>query len=385
MNTPAARPGSLTEIGFPELLKQCFDGGWSGNLVVRSDDIEKSVSFQDGRLVFARSNNPNDRLGEFLLRRGLITLRQYLESSRQIAPGRRQGAILCEMGAISADDLFLYVKEQVSEIIASLFQWRAGHFELHPGVGGQLEAIVLSIPMEDVILQGIRRVTDWPRVWRGIGGSVDGRFARTPAGSHLGYRVALTQDEAHVLSLVGPKLDLGRVLELSFSEDFDTCRILWALLLVGAISHVDASTVTEAGVEDYELADLVEVYAEVFRLIHGFANERLGDVVDHLMDRVVATVSTRHGDALQGVHMRNQGRVEYEQLLANLGNRDAGSRRAEAVAALNSLLRELMALAAREFGIEELGLLYQQLAALSRRDPRLARIEVPGVPRGQSS
>ena len=40
------------------------------------------------------------------------------------------GSILCEMGAISADDLFTYVKEQVTEIICSLFEWRGGRFEV---------------------------------------------------------------------------------------------------------------------------------------------------------------------------------------------------------------------------------------------------------------
>ena len=47
-----------------------------------------------GRVVYARSSDPDERLGEDLLLRGKITVRQYLEASRLIAPGRRLGTIL---------------------------------------------------------------------------------------------------------------------------------------------------------------------------------------------------------------------------------------------------------------------------------------------------
>ena len=38
------------------------------------------------------------------------------------------------------------------------------------------ERIVLAIPIEDVILNGIRRVRDWSRIWKGIGASVEAVF-----------------------------------------------------------------------------------------------------------------------------------------------------------------------------------------------------------------
>src|SRR5204863_6058548 len=106
--------------------------GFGGTLAVWHAGVVKTVDFQRGRVVFARSNNPDDRLGEFLLRKGVVSLRQYLESSRLIGPGKRQGAVLCELGAISTAELVRHVTEQVTEILYSLFTWTAGEYELRP-------------------------------------------------------------------------------------------------------------------------------------------------------------------------------------------------------------------------------------------------------------
>ena len=51
------------------------------------------------------SSDPDERLGEDLLLRGKITVRQYLEASQLIRPGRRLGTILVELGALEAEDL----------------------------------------------------------------------------------------------------------------------------------------------------------------------------------------------------------------------------------------------------------------------------------------
>ena len=73
--------GSLDDFGYPELLKRLHDERATATLKLSHDGVEKSVHFSEGELIFARSNNPNDRLGEFLLSRGVINLKQYLESS----------------------------------------------------------------------------------------------------------------------------------------------------------------------------------------------------------------------------------------------------------------------------------------------------------------
>src|SRR5512142_781947 len=99
------RRGSIEETRVPELLKSVLGSGETGVLTFRRGDLTKSVHLHMGRVVYARSSDPDERLGEDLLLRGKISVRQYLEASQLIAPGRRLGTILVERGALEPEDL----------------------------------------------------------------------------------------------------------------------------------------------------------------------------------------------------------------------------------------------------------------------------------------
>jgi hypothetical protein len=96
--------GSIEETSVPELMRSVFGSGETGVLTFRRADVTKSVYLHMGRVVYAKSSDPSERLGEDLLLRGKITVRQYLEASKLIRPGRRLGAILLELGALEAED-----------------------------------------------------------------------------------------------------------------------------------------------------------------------------------------------------------------------------------------------------------------------------------------
>ena len=152
---------SFEQVSFPELIMRLHDEGVTGVLSVKRERVEKSVYFEQGRLVFARSSNPDDRLGEILLRQGVISVAQYRESSARIAPGRRQGAILCEMEAIAAEELVRHVTDQVIHILHSLFLWPRAECEIRLGELDPGDRVMLSIAIEDVVLGGIRQAADW--------------------------------------------------------------------------------------------------------------------------------------------------------------------------------------------------------------------------------
>src|SRR5204863_7495086 len=86
----AHRRGRLADVGYAELIKSLCDQAATARLVVTRGDITKVTYVHAGRLVFARSSDANDRLGEFLLRRGTIQVGHYLDSARRIGANRRQ-------------------------------------------------------------------------------------------------------------------------------------------------------------------------------------------------------------------------------------------------------------------------------------------------------
>src|SRR5260370_22286765 len=97
--------GSPVRRDLAEIVHALYLECWAGQLVLSNGGIGKNLTFQDGRMVFASSSSVNDRLGELLLRRGRIGLRQYVESGAAIAPGKRLGQVLVEQGVLTPKDL----------------------------------------------------------------------------------------------------------------------------------------------------------------------------------------------------------------------------------------------------------------------------------------
>ena len=88
---PAAARGTLDQVDVPAILRALVRADKTGPLRFTRGRITKTVYLSGGRLIFATSTDPDDRLGEMLLRKGLISYRDLEESVQAIRQGKRQG------------------------------------------------------------------------------------------------------------------------------------------------------------------------------------------------------------------------------------------------------------------------------------------------------
>src|SRR5215510_8231316 len=161
--------GQIETSSVPELIRSLLGSGETGILTFRNGDITKSIYLQNGRVVYGASTDPDERLGENLLIRGRITVRQYVEASKLIRPGRRLGAILVEKSALEPEELLPAVEQHVRDILMDLFSWTRGEYELLMKDMDPNILVTLNISTENLILEGIRRCKAWSVVARGIG------------------------------------------------------------------------------------------------------------------------------------------------------------------------------------------------------------------------
>src|SRR5512145_701789 len=120
---------SLRETSLPALLRPLLREKATVVLRAHRGAITKAVYVSEGRLIFATSTDPDDRLGERLLMKGTISFRALEDSVLAIRAGKRQGTIFVENGAIRSRDLVTGVTEQVQDIVYSLFRWDDGEIE----------------------------------------------------------------------------------------------------------------------------------------------------------------------------------------------------------------------------------------------------------------
>jgi hypothetical protein len=229
-------PRSLADSDFPSLVYELGQTDWTGVMTFTRGIETKSVVAQEGRLVFASSSSRDDWLGKLLLRRGRISLRQYVDAGRAMGQGKRFGAILVELGALKAEDLVKVVIEHTQEIIYGLFQWTEGLVRLRRGLEGS-EAITLKMSTPDIILQGIGRIESWGRVERGLGG-VETRYLRVAEWQTFLKEMTLPPVKAELLDALAEPKDALALCAASSLPDFETCRTLWAFRVIGIVRPV---------------------------------------------------------------------------------------------------------------------------------------------------
>ncbi|HUG53280.1 MAG TPA: DUF4388 domain-containing protein [Vicinamibacteria bacterium] len=240
--------GSLAEHDFPSLVQALHERRWTGVLTLTQAGIGKSVVVQDGRMVFASSSSRDDRLGELMLRRGRITLRQFVDAGKALVPGKRLGTVLVEMGALSPKDLVRSVVEHTQEIVYGAFQWTEGQYRLEEG-GDSKEAIKLNISTPELILEGIRRIDSWSRIDRAVGGPA-ARYGRSGEYESKLRNVSLAAEKLALLADLGEPRTVEQVCEASALPDFEVCRTLWAYGVVGVVRRLDQPTVAKTAADD---------------------------------------------------------------------------------------------------------------------------------------
>ncbi len=235
MSGKAILSGDLGAFNLSDIFTLVSMSKKSGMLRLTRGAESRTLHWEDGEIVFARSNSVRDSLGNFLVRKGIITPEQNAASSAKIDPGTRHGKVLVRMGYITADQLLWAVKQQVLEIVYSLFHWRGGFFEFAEGAIDSKEKITLSMSTTKIVMEGIHRLDEWTKI-RAAFPDDDLVLIQTLPADEVSGRPDLTSDEKRVFPLVDGTRTLGEIVALARLGEYECYVALFALQAAGAIA-----------------------------------------------------------------------------------------------------------------------------------------------------
>src|SRR5512143_63575 len=126
--------GSLREASLPDVLQLLAMGGKTGCLSVTDRQAFGTVYFEKGRIAYASIVNRRDRLGDILVKHGLLTRaeRDQAIAEQSANPQLRLGEILVARALIAREELHRYIKHQIEEAVYYLFTWTQGTFTFEP-------------------------------------------------------------------------------------------------------------------------------------------------------------------------------------------------------------------------------------------------------------
>jgi hypothetical protein len=239
---PLESRGSVAVVEVPRLLWTLHRAYFGGRLTIRRGRVEKHVWFDDGRIVFARSNVGQDRLIDGLLRRGVLSRAQY-DAVRRLAAKepRRAGQLLVESGFVKPDELHLLLRAHLTRIVDSTFGWTEGTWELEVDETCD-EAVTLSSSTARILADGIRDRMDAPQLMDLLGGPDQyPTFAVAPSSTGaagLAEQLALTASEQEWID----RLDGRRSLrDLGDEPGTDALELVSVTYILHVLGHVELS------------------------------------------------------------------------------------------------------------------------------------------------
>jgi hypothetical protein len=224
--------GDLGLGTFPWLLSRLHREQATGVLHIFVDGVERQVYFKWGFVLFASSRLPADRLDQRLLREGRITEEAVERAHDELkSSGKRFGECLLALGALTEGELQAAVERQVRDIITFLFSVSHGRYEFEPTEDPVDGDLMLELPIQQILLDGIRSMTDPLALRIGVGPMTDVLYVE---GRRSGEdEPQLNPSEAFLLSRIDGKSSVVDLISISPFGEVETLRGLAALLSVG--------------------------------------------------------------------------------------------------------------------------------------------------------
>ena len=229
---PAPRRPDPTELF--RILRDVYVGGRSGRLHFASGPSRRSLCIRQGRITHAISDTDGERLGEVLVRYGVISqgdMERALESEKRLGP------VLSGLRLLDREKLGEGLGLHAREILFAMLEGTDGSYSFEESAAGEPESEVAStVSTGQVILEATRRVQD-PELVRRVLGDQDRILVLSSDPLLRFQRIALTPTDGFVLSRVDGTLSARDVISLSPVAPEDTERSLFGLLCTGIIDH----------------------------------------------------------------------------------------------------------------------------------------------------
>ncbi len=262
-----ALKGTLKDFGIADIFQLIGHQTKTGVLHLTAKEEEVHIAFSNGAIVRAdsASRRKRDLLGSMLLNAGMLTQKQLdeaLETQRRTL--QRLGDILIEKRFINLDQLKEMYQLQVSETIYRLFGWKTGNYEFEQGAVEFDPAIVAPIRSDGVLMEGFRRVDEWPTIRKmisspamtfarlaplppGLSGAtgpeadaeLDAALGIAGGGKPKGEFASLGRNERRAFRLAEPGRTVQQIIDLSRLGEFEACKALLNLVNTGKVQPLE--------------------------------------------------------------------------------------------------------------------------------------------------
>jgi hypothetical protein len=318
LSQAASFRSTLNDVPLVGLFYALFSNAQTGVAAVRSADAFKEIFFKEGWIVSARTSKSKERLGNFLLRKGLFTSNNLEVIAAQAQQsGERLGTFLVKGGLLSEKELFELLDFQVKEILFDLFSWQRGDFFYAEKAVEEADVVVSYTPL-DIALFAARSGLDFATFRRMIpNNKIIFRIPPYIERDKARVIVELDANERFIFSLIDGNRNIDQLIKFSGDDEVFVINILYRLVLMGLIKKSrDIGTYEDT--EYREVTRFLRTFLEVFRLILDAIKKELGARTKGMVDKALEHLAVDYGRLFNGVAMNKDLPPDENKILKNI-------------------------------------------------------------------
>jgi hypothetical protein len=147
------------------------------------------------------------------------------------------GLLLINAGHVTQQDILKSMQSHILDTVYPLFTWDDGTFQFESREPRVDDVITVRIDLENVIMQGTRRLEEWERLQEELPDlDVSLKFADRPQTSLRD--INLNVQEWRVISFINPRNTVQQIAQYNNMSDFQIRKIVYGLLQAGLVEIV---------------------------------------------------------------------------------------------------------------------------------------------------
>jgi hypothetical protein len=231
-----ALKGNLRDFSTTQLFNLIHLARKTGCLRMRSEAAEACIYFQEGRLVHAEMSGRDGRLSSVLSKAGKLG-----PGARNVPPSttdKELALLLISAGYVGQKEILRSVRDSIRDLAFGVFTWSDGFFHFEPDERPSDGVITVPIDLENIILEGSRRVKEWELLQDELP-HLDMALQFTDRPRAELRNISLTVEEWRVISYINPKNTIRRVAQRIGMDDFQIRKVVYGLIQAGLVEVVE--------------------------------------------------------------------------------------------------------------------------------------------------
>ena len=263
------------DYGLHAELKTLWQNGKTGVLNSEIDGFEKSLYLKDGAVVFASSNDPDEKLPQVLIGQGRFSEDQFNSVLPNFKEEISVGRNLVEMGLITQQELVQGAKEQVFRVFANMLNSERGRSDF---TEEDLPQGVVSLPLvfPNDFIRALMENEDKTWIAAQFGDNLDFVCSRHAENTIDFNKVDVGEYAGAIYDLIDGERDFNHLVFEAGVDELTLFKFLYTLRLLDYITIETSETESEEEPqEDFAEPPVVDT-------LDDFPDDDLGDIREEL-------------------------------------------------------------------------------------------------------